>query len=356
MYPLKFHPVYKDKIWGGDALARLFGRQLPSSKVGESWDIAAHPNGQSVVSNGRFAGTQLVDLLQSHRDEIMGRTPMGERDQFPLLVKLLDCNDWLSVQVHPDDEYARKYENGELGKTETWVVLHAEPGAQIVYGAKPGTTRETFAEAIKENRVEEFLQKVSVKVGDVYSVPAGTLHALGRGVVVAEIQQNSDTVYRVYDWGRLGDDGKPRELHIDKALEVIDFSREVPTKGASLGPTHSLAGVSGMCQRTFLDANEKYVIERIDLTGRWSPVDDNRCFIFMALQGQCTVKGGGEELLLKPGDSILVPAAVTDLSLDGSAVLLRSFVPDLNEDVVKPLVELGVDRHQLEMTLGLKEE
>ncbi len=329
MYPFKFAPIYKEKIWGGDALARLFGRQLPSAQVGESWDIAAHPHGQSVVSNGPLTGAKLVDLLESHREKIMGKTPMGTAGQFPLLVKLLDCNDWLSIQVHPDDEYARTYENGELGKTETWVVLHAEPGAQIVYGAKPGTTKEQFAGAIAEGQVEELLQMVEVKVGDVYSVPAGTLHALGKGVVVAEVQQNSDTVYRAYDWGRVGDDGKPRELHVEQALNVIDFSRTAPKQAAAgIGPKQLVAGRVGECQQTLLDTNDKYAMERIELAGQWSPVHENRVEICMALEGQCNVSGGGEQIQLRPGDSILVPAAVEDLTFAGTAVLLRAYVPE----------------------------
>jgi len=398
MYPLKFHPVYKEKIWGGDALARLFGRQLPSRRVGESWEIAAHPHGQSIVSNGPLAGTALVDLLKSRRDEIMGKTPLvpvaggGDRERFPLLIKLLDCNDWLSVQVHPDDEYARAHE-GELGKTESWVVLYAAPGAQIVYGLEPGTTRDEFAAAIAQNRVEEYLHKVEVRAGDIFSVPSGTVHALGRGVVVAEIQQNSDTVYRVYDWGRLGDDGKPRELHVEKALSVIDFSFSPAKAGGGRRQSEGLAAastaagslsrpanaanpaadgdpanfvttgaatVTANCCRTLLDANDKYVIERIELTGEseWTPAAEDRFSVFMLLRGRCRVAGGGEELLLRAGDSVLVPAAVTDLSFQARAkarakaramagpqpqelseteatsepvVLLRAYVPDVGQ-------------------------
>lgn len=378
MYPLKFHPVYKEKIWGGDALARLFGRRLPSNKVGESWEIAAHPHGQSIVSKGPLAGTPLAELLRSSPREIMGRTPLADDGRFPLLVKLLDCNDWLSVQVHPDDEYARTHE-GDLGKQESWVVLYAAPGAQIVYGLQPGTTRAEFAAAIADNRVEQYLHKVNVKAGDVFSVPAGTVHALGRGVVVAEIQQNSDTVYRVYDWGRLGADGKPRELHVAKALDVIDFTRAPqlsprssteqderdaqpaaqPPAGASAQP-HAPASAEPLArsaaaaeqpaqpqvqpmrppslvqpqshpERVVLDANDKYVIERVELAAEWAPPAGGRFYVYMLLEGGCRMAGGGQELLLQPGDSVLVPAAVHDLYLEPTdlrAVCLRSYVPD----------------------------
>ncbi|NLV92538.1 MAG: class I mannose-6-phosphate isomerase [Firmicutes bacterium] len=327
MYPLLFEPIYKEKIWGGDALEALFDRKLPSRRVGESWEIAAHSHGQSVVSNGPLAGTKLADLIQNRRREIMGDTPLGDDGQFPLLVKLLDCNDWLSVQVHPDDDYARQYAQGELGKTETWIVLATQPGAKIVYGTKPGTTREQFAEAIAKGTVEELLQLVEVQVGEVYSVPAGTLHALGRGVVVAEIQQNSDTVYRVYDWNRLGDDGQPRELHVKQALEVIDFQQVVPAPEERVKGDSALIETTSQYQRSLLDANDKYVIEGIELKGQWRVEPENRMEIFVLIDGQCTMSGGGEEVKLRSGTSVLVPAAVKDLTIEGAGLWLRTFVP-----------------------------
>jgi len=223
LYPLQFTPVFKDYPWGGRNLATRFGRALPEGIVAESWEIAAHPNGSSTVRNGPLAGLTLPETLETWGEALVGsRNPRALREgKFPLLVKLLDANAWLSVQVHPDDAYGLAHD-GDYGKTEMWVVLHAEPGAELIYGFRPGVTRTGFAEAIAGQRTADFLHRLAVRKGDVVFVPAGTVHALGPGVIVAEIQQNSDTTYRIFDWGR------PRPLHIEKALDVLNFDQVEP--------------------------------------------------------------------------------------------------------------------------------
>jgi len=224
LYPLTFYPVYKEKIWGGRKFAQLFDREMPPGLIGESWDVAAHPNGMSIVDRGELAGHSLEEVLHIYGRELLGR---GESlDKFPLLFKFIDAADDLSVQVHPDDIYAARHEGDELGKTELWYVVHSEPGGAIIWGTKPGTTKEDFAEALKNGgqAVLDCLNQVEVQVGDIFPISAGMIHALRKGVVVAEIQQNSDTTYRVYDWDRADATGRGRELHIDKALDVIDFS------------------------------------------------------------------------------------------------------------------------------------
>ncbi|RME66534.1 MAG: AI-2E family transporter, partial [Caldilineae bacterium] len=229
LYPLLFEPVYKDYIWGGRNLERVLGRALPPGIIAESWEIAAHPNGQSTVANGPLAGKTLAQLQEMLGERLVGSNSRRALDlgKFPLLIKLLDANRWLSVQVHPDDDYALAHE-GEFGKTEMWVVLHAEPGAELIYGLRRGADRAAFTQAVAEGRVEELLHRIPVQAGDVIFVPAGAVHALGPGIIVAEIQQNSDTTYRIYDWGRLGHDGKPRPLHVESALEVIDWTLVEP--------------------------------------------------------------------------------------------------------------------------------
>lgn len=228
-YPLQFTPIFKDSIWGGRSLETVLGRKIPDGIVAESWEIAAHPNGQTPIANGPLAGQALADAQKRWGEELLGsrNRRFVESGKFPLLIKLLDANRWLSVQVHPDDTYGLAHAN-DYGKTEMWVVLHAEPGAEVIYGLKAGVDRVHFAQAVAEDRVEEALRRVSVAKGDVVFVPAGTVHALGPGLLVAEIQQNSDTTYRIYDWGRMGADGKPRELHIDSSLEVIDWGETQP--------------------------------------------------------------------------------------------------------------------------------
>ena len=224
-YPIKFKALYKDYVWGGRNLPRI-GKEIPEEgKVAESWELSCHKNGTSVIANGIFEGTELTGLIEKYGRQVIG-TALDEKHvkKFPLLIKFIDANDRLSVQVHPTDEYAFVHENGELGKNEMWYIISAEPGATLVAGVKEGVTKEIFAKAIEEGKVEECLNSIAVKEGDIINIPAGLVHAIGKGIILAEVQQNSDTTYRVYDYGRLGADGKPRELHVEKSLETIDFS------------------------------------------------------------------------------------------------------------------------------------
>lgn len=261
LYPLLFAPVLKDYVWGGRNLERLFGRTLPPGRVAESWEIAAHEDGASVVENGRFAGQTLPLVHAQLGLDLIGTNSQWaqERGKFPLLIKLLDAHTNLSVQVHPNDEYALANEGNELGKTEMWVVLHAEPDATIILGVKAGTTPEKFRQAIAAGKLEPYLHRLPLQTGDFVCVPAGTLHAILGGTVIAEIQQNSNTTYRVYDWNRVVD-GKPRPLHVDKALDVINFAQVEPRL-----PTAALLADEGGVRRSRLCANRYFVTERIEM-------------------------------------------------------------------------------------------
>ena len=188
LYPLKFKPIYKEKIWGGNKLKTYFNRKLPTNKIGESWEVSTHKNGPSVVSNGPLTGQKLSSLLEKDSEKILG----FKAKRFPLLFKFLDVNQKLSVQVHPDDEYARKIEN-EPGKTEMWYVLAAEPGAKLVYGLKKRTTKNDLRRAIKNNNLKKHINEVKVNSGDIFFIPSGTVHSIKEGLLLAEIQQNSDT-------------------------------------------------------------------------------------------------------------------------------------------------------------------
>ncbi|GIQ66251.1 hypothetical protein PACILC2_48190 [Paenibacillus cisolokensis] len=221
-YPLQFEPVFKERVWGGQALSR-FGLNIPEGAIGEGWMIGDHPNGTTKVKNGELAGKGLDEIREAYGREWFGSKALnGKSGRFPLLIKLLDCNDDLSVQVHPTDDYER-LPQGELGKTEMWYILDAKPGAKIIYGLKEGVDRAAMEKAIREGSIMDTLQEVPVEAGDAFYIPAGTVHALCSGVVVAEIQQNSDTTYRLYDYDRPGLDGKPRELHIEDSLNVIAY-------------------------------------------------------------------------------------------------------------------------------------
>ncbi|SFH70399.1 mannose-6-phosphate isomerase, type 1 [Pisciglobus halotolerans] len=214
-YPLFLKPVMQEKIWGGTKLEE-FGYELPSEHVGECWAISAHPNGPSTVENGPFAGMTLNEVWDKHR-EVFGNS---EGDVFPLLTKILDASQDLSVQVHPDDEYGLEHE-GELGKTECWYVIDADEGAEIVYGHH-AQSKEELKQMIDSGDWEHLLRKIKVKKGDFFFVPSGTIHAIGGGIMILETQQSSDTTYRVYDYDRKGDDGKPRELHLKQSIEVTN--------------------------------------------------------------------------------------------------------------------------------------
>ncbi|MBT3389141.1 MAG: class I mannose-6-phosphate isomerase [Chloroflexi bacterium] len=262
LYPLTFIPVLKDYIWGGRNLEK-WGRELPfEGVIAESWEIAGHQDGITVVANGSLAGKPITDLLAELGTDLIGSNSAWALDnhKFPLLVKLLDANRPLSVQVHPDDAYAQTYEGGEMGKTEMWVVLHAEPGAELILGVKNGTTPEIFRRAIQTGQVENYLHRLSVQAGDHICVPAGTLHAIMDGVLIAEIQRNSNITYRVFDWNRLGVDGKPRPLHVDKAMDVINFNQVEP----GLRPPKLIATKQGI-RRLELCRNKHFTIERIEM-------------------------------------------------------------------------------------------
>lgn len=323
LYPLLFKPVLKDYIWGGRNLERL-GRELPAGIIAESWEIAAHEDGTTVVENGRFANQRLTDVhAQLGLDLIGSRSAWAqERGKFPLLIKLLDANQSLSVQVHPDDSYALANEGNELGKTEMWVVLDAAPGAGVIFGVAEGTTPEAFRQAIAAGNLEPYMHTLPVKKGDVVCVPAGSLHAILAGVLIAEIQQNSNTTYRVYDWNRL-QNGKPRPLHVDKAMDVINFSQVAPT----LCQPPLMAEENGVA-RYLLCQNDYFVTERVDMAP--GTVFNGRCDgstleIWGVIEGSATIN----DTVLTAVRFTLLPAAMgafTVTAANEPVTLLRTYV------------------------------
>jgi mannose-6-phosphate isomerase len=221
VYPLKSVPVFKPRIWGGRRLAEAFGKELPpDQKIGESWEIADLPEGQSAIANGPLQGLTLGEVVHRHIEGIAGTRDFPQ--QFPLLVKFLDAQDVLSVQVHPDPETCRRMGKGDP-KTECWYIIQAEPGAVIYKGFKQEVTRERFARAIEDGTAADLLAAVAVRPGECHFIPAGTVHSLGAGLLIAEVQTPSDTTYRVFDWNRVGESGQSRPLHIAEALESIHF-------------------------------------------------------------------------------------------------------------------------------------
>ena len=328
MYPFLFTPVLKDYIWGGRNLATHLGRPLPTGKIAESWEIAAHHDGTTAVANGPRAGQLLTDLLAEQGLALIGRRSQWalERGKFPLLIKLLDATQPLSVQVHPDDEYALAHEGNELGKTEMWVVLHAEPSAEVIFGVAEGTTPANFRAALEAGQLEPHLHRVPVRTGDHINVPAGSLHAIMGGLLIAEIQQNSNTTYRVYDWNRVEADGRPRPLHIEPALAVINFEQVAPTRPEPI-PLPAPAGVG----RWQLCHNRYFTVERLELSAgaRFEGVCDGETFeIWGVVGGTAALHTAAGEMALSAVQFTLLPATlgVFSFTAEEPCVLLRSYV------------------------------
>lgn len=326
LYPLLFEPVLKDYIWGGRNLEKL-GRTLPADGViAESWEIAGHEDGTTRVANGRYAHKLLTELYQELGLDLIGRRSAWAqaRGKFPLLIKLLDAQRPLSVQVHPQDDYALAHEGNELGKTEMWVVLHAAPDAEVILGVAHPISKDDFRVAINSNQLEPHLHRIPVKVGDHICVPAGSMHAIMGGLLIAEIQQNSNTTYRVYDWGRVGADGQPRPLHVDKALDVINFTQIAP----ALCPPELLSDEAGI-RRSRLCQTDYFVTERVELAQ--GAVFSGRCTgetleIWGVVAGAVQIN----DVALSAVRFCLLPAALGDFAVTAvsPATLLRSYVAD----------------------------
>lgn len=305
-YPLRFQPIIKSTVWGARRLGRLLGKSLPEKgPVGESWEVADHPHGTSVVANGPLAGKSFHDLIQADAFGIAGPDGVTEKGRFVLLFKFLDADGYTSVQVHPDDEYAREHTDEGSGKTEAWYIIYAEPGARLVRGTQPGIDRESFRRAVRDGHVETTLDFFHVEQGDVIFIPAGVVHALGRGITLAEIQQNSDTTYRVFDWNRKGLDGKPRELHTEQALDVIRFQDIGPGKHP-----RNLVHPRDPFQENLVTC-DYFAMDRLVVEKEFEvPTRSGRFDILAALtgQGQVRYENGAEPF--RAGQTLYLPAGL----------------------------------------------
>ena len=301
--PLFLQSVMHEKIWGGTKLRDEFGYEIPSDKVGEYWAISAHPNGVSTVKNGRFAGQKLDTLYAEHRELF------GDRSEpvFPLLTKILDANDWLSVQVHPDDAYGLKHE-GELGKTECWYIIAADEGAEIIYGHN-AKSKEELREQIESKNWDQLLTKVKVKAGDFFYVPSGTMHAIGSGILILETQQSSDTTYRVYDFDRKDDAGNLRELHLEKSIDVLNIGEPANSRPVNLQVDN--------LSSTLLVANDFFAVYKWELTGQadFNKTADYTLNSVLNGQGQLTVDG--QVYPIHKGDHFILPSDVASWKLEG---------------------------------------
>jgi mannose-6-phosphate isomerase len=319
LYPLAFHPIFKERVWGGREMERLYQKNLPpAAPIGESWEISDRPGDASVIANGPLAGRNLRWLMENHAAEILGGAKPAAQNRFPLLCKILDAREKLSLQVHPPANKAA--ELGGEPKTEMWFVAAATPGAELFAGLKRGVTRAVFEKKISDGSVAECFHRVPVRAGDAMFLPSGRVHAIGAGLVIFEIQQNSDTTYRVFDWNRTGLDGKPRELHIAQSLASIDFNDFEPALAQD-----KFTG-NDATRRRSLVSDPLFNVEAWKLNaGAGGLLKPGKLQIIAVTTGEIEIRGGLISVTLSAGRFCLIPASLerTKISARSNAVLLR---------------------------------
>jgi len=322
LYPLKFKKVFKEKIWGGRSFSEKLNMILPTEKLyGESWEVSSHKNGMSLVENGRLEGKTLEELFLTYKGEFVGKkiyTKYGGK--FPLLIKYLDINDRLSVQVHPSDDYALRVEE-EFGKSESWYILEASEDAKLIMGVKSGITPEIFAQKTKNKDFENLFNIISVKKGDFISVTPGLIHASLEGsVVICEVQQNSDTTYRIYDFDRLVD-GKLRELHLDKAMEVIDYEK---TPQISTNETRKSVKLDGGSKQEII-RDKYFYIDKLLLEEKFEDINIDSFMIYSILEGEGNLNCDGVTYPIKKGDTWYIPPKL-EVVVEGKLEILKTFL------------------------------
>ena len=309
LYPFLFHPIFKERVWGGRRLETLYGKTLPPGvPIGESWEVSDRPGDESVIANGPLAGKSLRWLMQAHGGDVLGAARAAADNRFPLLCKILDARDTLSVQVHPPAHLAVAL-NGEP-KTEMWHITDGAPGAELFVGLERGVTRAEFEARLQTGEVARCVHRLPVRAGDTMFLPSGRVHAIGAGLVIFEIQQNSDTTYRVFDWNRTGLDGKPRELHVPQSLASIDFTDVEPSL------VDSPAIDEGALTSRSLVRDPLFTVDAFQAraSGEAAMVPP-RLRILAAVNGQVTVSGGGLAVAVEPGRFCLVPASLSDVTV-----------------------------------------
>lgn len=319
MYPLKLTAPLKDYLWGGTRLKTDYGKETDLEKVAESWELSCHKDGASIIANGDLAGTTLTKYLE--QNQTLVGTACKKFDNFPILIKLIDAKDNLSVQVHPNNEYALRVE-GEYGKTEMWYIVDCDEGASLLYGFNRKITKEEFRKRIEDNTLLEVCNKVNVKKGEVYFIEAGTLHAIGSGILIAEIQQNSNTTYRIYDYGRVGADGKERELHVEKALEVTDLCEPKPLTKQTCEEHEGYS-------QTLLSTCEYFTVFLVHLAyDACFNVDETSFCSLLCLEGNAKICSAHGDIFIAKGETVFLPAGFGEYKLLGSADIILTKVAE----------------------------
>ena len=309
---MKLTAPCKDYIWGGTRLREEYGKTSDADRIAESWELSCHKDGESIIFNGDFAGKTLSEFIKENGKDVLGKN-CDKFDNFPILIKLIDAKENLSVQVHPDNEYALSVE-GEYGKTEMWYIVDCDPGAELLYGFKSNIDKEEFERRIKDNTLLEVTNSVPVHKGDVFFIEAGTLHAIGKGILIAEIQQNSNTTYRIYDYGRVGADGKPRQLHVEKAVEVTKLTPpEYPTKAMGEIEQKDGCSVQLLSKCDYFRVNKVCVWEHCVFEASAKSFNS-----VLVLDGEGEIDG----VKLKKGDSCFIPAGYGEYTFKGKAEMV----------------------------------
>lgn len=340
---LKFQETYMERIWGGTKLQQVLGRNIPTgTPVGEAWLIADHPACESVVAEGPCQGKSLRALMQENNAAILGTRVKPTADgRFPLLLKLIDAGDVLSVQVHPDDAQAAALHEPDGGKTEMWYILDAEQDSRLFVGLCPDVTREAMATAVAQGNADQLMHSFPVKGGDSVFVASGIIHAIGAGILLAEIQQNSDITYRLYDWNRKDAQGNFRQLHVEQALQVINF--DAPPKE----PGQPLRYEKDGCIHEVLAACSYFATEKLLLHEATTFKNNNNFHIIHAIENEVHITGDNTTCLLKRGEAALIPANERQWTIKTEKPVLHYFVPNIQEDIVAPLQRQGYSKTQI---------
>ncbi len=311
--PVKLLPAFKDYLWGGNKLKSVYNKETDLEIVAESWELSAHKDGESVIANGEYKGKTLTEYINLSGHSVLG-TNATKFAYFPILIKFIDAKDNLSVQVHPADSYALKNE-GEYGKTEMWYILDCEDGAYLYYGFKKDVTKQEYEEAIKNNTLTDILNAVPVHKGDVFFIPSGTVHAIGAGIMICEIQQNSNTTYRVYDYGRRDKNGNTRPLHIDKAIDVSNLSKSPNLAPVSLGNDVTLASCN------YFTVRKLTVKDNMEIS-----IDNSSFHSLIAVEGSGTITLDKTTINFNKGDSIFIPAQNNKYTVSGDCEMILSYI------------------------------
>ncbi len=317
---LQLKPAFKDYLWGGNRLKTDFGFETELQTVAEGWMLSCHKDGENIILNGKYRGKTLSEVVTAEGKSVLGKNGAAF-DFFPILIKLIDAKKDLSVQVHPDNDYAMRVE-GEYGKTECWYILDCDEGAELIYGFQKEISKEEFQKRIEDNTFLEAVNKVKVHKGDLFFIEAGTLHAIGSGILLAEIQQNSNTTYRVYDYGRLGADGKPRPLHTAKAIDVTNC---VP-------PTHAIHPEGCRMQKDgfsiqLLTSCNLFTVYSVNIESSYTGVADEASFVsLLVTEGSGSIACGEERLPAKKGDSFFLSASSGEFTVSGNLQLIETRV------------------------------